>query len=51
MKDASELWFIEHLAPHHHEAWNNHIAIHSKPLSFSQKQKQLLYLLKEKVIY
>ena len=50
MKDAGELWFLEHLKPHHQDAWKSHEEKH-KPESYKEKQQGALTLLKDKVIY
>ena len=50
MEDHEELWFLEHLQPHHQETWKNHLEKHP-PLDYSQKQTQMLTLLKDRIIY
>lgn len=48
MEDADELWFIQHLEPHHQETWSKEEA---GKLNFEEKQTKMLGLLKEKAIY
>lgn len=54
MADTDELWFIDHLQPHHHDQYRRHVDKQSSVEStgsFEEKQQQLLSLMKEKMIY
>lgn len=50
MKDYSELWFVEILAQKHTESCLSHIEKH-QPQTYEEKQRRILELVKEKVVY